>query len=598
MPIRVLPEEVAAKIAAGEVIERPASVIKELLENAIDAEATSIHIEIRQGGRRLMRIADDGCGIPAADAELAFARHATSKLQRVEDLTRISTLGFRGEALASIAAVSQVTLLTRSGDEEIGTRLRVEGSRIVRREQHGHPRGTTISVENLFYNVPARLKFLRRDSTERRHIDRMVIRYAMAYPDRRFSLQNEGRLTFRSPGSGSLYDVLIEIYGLEIARAMIEVGDQEGAGAQTIRVSGYVSQPDTHRGNREHVTLFVNGRWVRDRGLTFAVEQAYHTLLPANRHPLAVLQISLPPDQVDVNVHPTKSEVKFQRRDAVFRAMQRSVRQALIARAPIPEARHMATEWGTGGWQDRRQALVGAGATQAAMDLVPPLEWADSQAWHPDSPSYERRDTLWTPETRPAERQEKLPPLRVLGQLAQTYIIAEGPEGMYLVDQHAAHERVLYENLVGQQARADVPVQMLLEPLPVELTPAQAEELETWLGPLRKLGFEVEPFGGYTILVRSVPALLGRVDVRQTLTSILDELAVGEDPLTDELDARLAAAACKRGAVKAGQTLSLEEMQALIAQLEGATSPRTCPHGRPTMVLLSQAWMEREFGRR
>jgi DNA mismatch repair protein MutL len=601
MPIRVLSQEVAAKIAAGEVIERPASVIKELIENAIDAGATSIYVEIKQGGRRLMRVADDGCGIPAAEVELAFARHATSKLQAVEDLTHISTLGFRGEALASIAAVSQVTLLTRAADEDVGTRLRVEGSHIVRREGCGHPRGMTISVENLFYNVPARLKFLRRETTERRHIDRMITRYAMAYPQLRFSLQNEGRLTFRSPGSGSLHDVLIEIYGLEIARAMLAIGGQEEQSTRQIHVSGYVSQPDTHRGNREHVTLFVNGRWIQDRGLTFAVEQAYHTLLPANRHPLAVLNISLPPDQVDVNVHPTKSEVKFQRRDAVFRAVQRSVRQALIAQSPIPEARHVASEWDSDrgrGWQERRQMLVGAGTTQAAMDLARPSEWEDGPAWFPASSSTEQRDMLWTPGAGPAPRQEKLPPLRVMGQLAQTYIIAEGPKGMYLIDQHAAHERVLYEKLGAQRARADVSVQMLLEPLTVELTPAQAEELDIWIEPLRKLGFEVEPFGGDTILVRSVPAFLARVDVRQILTSILDELAVGEEPLADEMDAQLAAAACKRGAVKAGQTLSLEEMQALIAQLEGATSPRTCPHGRPTMILLSQTWMEREFGRR
>jgi DNA mismatch repair protein MutL len=584
MPIRVLAQEVANKIAAGEVIERPASVVKELIENAIDAGCKSVHVEVRQGGRRLMRVADDGCGIPAAEVELAFARHATSKLQSVEDLTHIATLGFRGEALASVAAVSQVTILTRSQGEDLGTRLRVEGSHVVRREPRGHPRGTTVSVENLFYNVPARLKFLRSDATERKHIDNLVIRYAMAYSHLRFTLENDGRLTFRSPGNGSLRDVLIEVYGLDIAQSMIAVGgdDDETKSDRPIRVSGYVSQPDTHRGNREHLTLFVNGRWIQDRGLTFAIEQAYHTLLPANRHPLAVLQVSLPPEEVDVNVHPTKSEVKFQRRDAVFRAVQRSVRQVLIAQAPIPEARHSTMQWGREGWQERRGVLVGAGATQAALDLIPRRDEGTVQSWFPEAP----------PEA------QKLPPLRVLGQMAQTYIIAEGPEGMYLIDQHAAHERVIYEQLMTQQAAADVPAQTLLEPLTVELTLAQSEELDLWLEPLRKLGFEVEPFGGSTVLVRSVPAVLARADVRLALTGILDELAVGEEPLADEMDARAAAAACKRGAVKAGQTLSLAEMQALIEQLEKTTSPRTCPHGRPTMILLSQAWLEREFGRR
>ena len=582
MPIRVLPDDVAAKIAAGEVIERPASVVKELVENAIDAEATSIQIEVKQGGRRLMRIADNGRGIPAAEVELAFARHATSKLQAVEDLAHIATLGFRGEALASISAVSQVTLLTRAEGEEVGTRLRVEGSRVARVERSGHPRGTTVGVENLFYNVPARLKFLRRDATERRHIDRLVTRYAMAYPHLRFSLQNDGRLTFRSMGSGSLHDVLIEVYGLETAQAMIEVGDPE-RGDANIRVWGYVSLPEVHRANRDHVTLFVNGRWVQDRGLTFAVDQAYHTLLPERRYPVAALQIRLPPEEVDVNVHPTKSEVKFQQRDAVFRAVQRVVRQAVIARAPVRQTHSPASQWTSEGWQQRREALVGAGATQAAMDLVRPPEEGITQPWFPEVPP---------------DGQAELPPLRVLGQLTQTYIIAEGPEGMYLIDQHAAHERVIYEKLTAQQASASVPVQALLEPLPVELTLAQGEELEAWLEPLRKMGFEVEPFGGTTVLVRSVPAVLARIDVRQTLTNVLDELSVGEEPLAEEMDARLAAAACKQGAVKAGQTLAVEEMRSLVAQLEETTMPRTCPHGRPTMIMLSQTWMEREFGRR
>jgi DNA mismatch repair protein MutL len=583
MPIRVLSAEVAAKIAAGEVIERPASVVKELVENAIDAGATSIHVEVRQGGRRLMRVADDGSGIASDEAEIAFARHATSKLQSVEDLARIATLGFRGEALASIAAVSQVTLLTRTQGEEVGTQLRVEGARLVRREPYGHPRGTTVSVENLFYNVPARLKFLRSDATERKHIDNLVVRYAMAYPQLRFALENDGRLSFRSPGSGSLLDVLIEVYGLEAAQSMIAIGAVDAYEDQEIHVSGYASPPDAHRGNREHITLFVNGRSIQDRSLAFAVEQAYHTLLPEGRHPLAVLRIELPPDQVDVNVHPTKSEVKFQRQSAVFRAVQRAVREALVAGAPIPEARRPAAQWGSEGWEERRGILVGAGAARAALDLIPRREGEATQPWFPEAD---------------VARMEKLPPLRVLGQLAQTYIIAEGPEGMYLIDQHAAHERVLYEQLLAGQAGAKVPSQALLEALAVELTPGQSEELDEWLEPLHRLGFEVEPFGGTTVLLRAVPAILARTDVRESLSGILDELSAGEEPLAGEMDARAAAAACKRGAVKAGQTLTLEEMHGLVRQLEGATLPRTCPHGRPTMILLSQTWMEHEFGRR
>jgi len=589
MPIRILSPKVASQIAAGEVIERPASVVKELLENAIDAKADSIHVEVRQGGRRLMSVADNGMGIPAAEVELAFARHATSKLQDVSDLEHITTLGFRGEALASIASVSQTTLVTRAAGEELGTRLRIEGAQAARNERCGHPQGTTVRVENLFYNVPARLKFLRRDATERKHIDALVTRYAMAYPGLRFVLENDGRLSFRSPGSGALLDVLIEVYGLEAAQQMIAVDSSLGARSATprdasIAVTGYVSQPALHRGTREQITLFVNGRWVRDRGLTFAIEQAYHTLLPVNRHPLAVLSVTLPPQEVDVNVHPTKSEVKFRHRDAVFRAVQRNVREALLANADIPSAGPLAA--GGTGWAERRAPL--GGATQHEMPF-PRQEagyrtslGADTQPWFPETPP----------------DPGKLPPLRVLGQMAQCYIVAEGPEGMYLIDQHAAHERVLYERLLAQQATAQVAVQHLLEPLTVELTPAQSEELETWLEPLLKLGFEVEPFGGHTVLVRAIPTTLGRIDVRQTLAGILDDLSLEQTPLADEIDAQMAAAACKRGAVKAGQTLGEEEMRALVRQLEETTSPRTCPHGRPTMILLGQAWLEREFGRR
>jgi DNA mismatch repair protein MutL len=593
MPIHILPEEVAAKIAAGEVIERPASVVKELIENGIDAGATTIHVEIQQAGRRLIRVSDDGCGIPSDEVEVAFARHATSKLQTVEDLNRIRTLGFRGEALASIAAVARVTLITRADDGQVGTRLRIEGTRPVRHEPGAHPRGTTVSVENLFYNVPARLKFLKKDATERRHIDALVTRYAMAYPHLRFSLENDDRLTFHSPGSGELFDVLIEVYGLDIAKAMMRVGNPvDQKSDKDVHVWGYVSQPDTHRGTRDQITLFVNGRWIQDRGLTFAVEQAYHTLLPSGRHPLAVLSISLPPNEVDVNVHPAKSEVHFQNRNDVFRAVQRAVRNALIAQAPIPDARGQARQWGTGGWQERRDTLVGAGsgvtgaqATQAAMDLHRPAGMERDQWWFSD-------------DDRAPKEDEKLPPLRVIGQLAQTYILAEGPQGLYLIDQHAAHERIMYEKLLAQHSAHSVQVQRLLEPLPIELTPGQADEIEIWLETLNALGFEIEPFGGNTVLVRAVPALLARADIRMTLTGVLDELAEGQAPLAQETHQRVAAAACKRGAVKAGQTLSLPEGQALIAQLEETTSPRTCPHGRPTMILLSQGWMEREFGRR
>lgn len=581
MPIHILPEDVASKIAAGEVIERPASVVKELIENAIDAGARTIHVEIRQAGRRLIRVSDDGCGIPADEIPLAFARHATSKLHTVDDLEHIRTLGFRGEALASIAAVAQVALTTSTGQSQVGARVRVEGGELTRLEPTAHPRGTTIGVENLFFNVPARLKFLRADATERKHIDTLLARYALAYPQIRFSVENDGRLTFRSPGSGDLRDVLIEIYGLQAAQGMLPV--EAGVDESQIQVSGYVSPPDAHRATRDEITLFVNGRWIQDSSLAYAVEQAYHTLLPQGRHPLAAIKIDLPPQEVDVNVHPAKSEVKFHRRDAVFRAVQRAVRSALIEQAPIPGATSPAQSWGVDGWQARRETLIGVEATQATLGLIPPVQ----------------SDAAWTGEWEgTAAEQAKLPPLRAVGQIGRTYIIAEGPEGLYLIDQHAAHERVMYERLLAQHEARDVPVQTLLEPLAIELTPGQADEMALWLDGLRALGFEIEPFGPNTVLVRALPALLARTDVRELLVGIVDELALGEEPLAEDVHRRIAAAACKQGAVKAGQTLSFEEVRGLIEQLEQTTSPRTCPHGRPTMILLSQNWLEREFGRR
>lgn len=587
MTIRVLPAEVAAKIAAGEVVERPASVVKELIENAIDAGATEIRIDVRQGGRRLIRVADNGCGIPSAEVELAFARHSTSKLTSVDDLARIITLGFRGEALASIAAVSHLTMLTRVADEQVGSHLRLEGGSLVNREGRGCPVGTIVTVENLFYNIPARLKFLRSEATERRHIDQLVTRYAMAYPQLRFSVTHEGRLTFQSTGSGQLYDVLIKVYGLEVAAQMLAVSSPQSAEAdgdplrtgQEPQANGYVSTLAMHRANRDHLTFFVNGRWVRDRMLAYAVEQAYHTLLPTGRHPLAVLRVSVDPAEVDVNVHPTKSEVKFLHSDRVFAAVQKAVRRTLVDQAPIPEMESRPSQWTAADWE-RRRALITAGRerlpTQLALDAQRPDDF---------------------PPLVPAPQTEgRLPPLRVLGQVARAYIIAEGPAGLYLIDQHAAHERILYEQFMAQQAQ--VAAQTLLEPMTVELTPAQAAIMEEQLPVLSRLGFTIEPFGGNTYLVRAVPTVLVGTDLRQALIGIVDELTEGlMPPLAREHEKRVIASVCKQAAIKAGQVLSDEELRELIRQLEATAMPRTCPHGRPTMIHLSQAQLEREFGR-
>jgi len=581
MPIRVLSEEVASKIAAGEVVERPASVVKELVENSIDARAGEIKVEVRQGGRRLMRVIDDGIGIPADEVELAFARHSTSKIASVDDLASIRTLGFRGEALASIAAVSQLTIATRTAEEDVGTLLRLEGGKVAQRQKKGCPQGTVVTVENLFYNVPARLKFLRTEATERKHIDGLVYCYGMAYPHLRFSLLNDGRLTFQSLGTGELYDVLIKVYGLEVAQQMLEVRSSETddlkpgtSNLELVDTYGYISPPSLHRANRDYLTFFVNGRWVQDRMLSYAVSEAYHTLLPTGRYPIVVLRLDLDPSQVDINVHPTKSEIRFLDSNAAFATVQKAVRRTLVDQAPVPGMMGRPLQWSATEIERRRKLVEVGTQTQLALEA-------------------QRTAGIEAPSAFEFPEPAKLPPLRVLGQVAQTYIIAEGPEGLYLIDQHAAHERVLYERLVAERAKRAVTSQALLEPLTIELPSVAGEES---LKLLNQLGFDIEPFGGETVLVRAVPVMLAKGDIAQAIVEIVDGLIEGGTVEAREEQA-LISLIC-HSAVRAGQTLSSEEMRDLVRQLEQTAMPRTCPHGRPTMIHLSAEQLAREFGRR
>jgi DNA mismatch repair protein MutL len=582
MPIRVLPPEIANRIAAGEVIERPASVIKELVENAIDAGASDIQIEIQEGGRRLMRVSDDGIGIPAAEAELAFERHATSKLRQVEDLEHISTLGFRGEALASIAAVARVSLSTRAAGEDVGTLIEMDAGRPARRQSIGRPRGTSVTVENLFHNVPARLKFLRAPATEAGHISETVTFYALAYPHLRFRLVSNGRMLFRSDGSGDLRAVLVQAFGLDLVQRLLALEPAEAdAAPAAFRLAGFVGEPSLHRPDRNQMIFFVNGRWVRDRNLSYAVIQAYHTWLPAGRYPVAILMLEMEPADVDVNVHPTKAEVRFREPGRIFALVQRQVRATLVQHASVPaatlwqsEAQRRA-EQGAGWDWSRRQKLVEAGHATTR----PLLSDEDAAGAVPSAAG-------------------RLPPLRVLGQVRQMYIVAEGPEGLYLIDQHAAHERVLYERLGRERASQQPASQQLLEPLVVAPTGRQAGLLSEHLVALNRIGFDLEPFGAEAFLMRAVPASLGLVDdPLMVMADILDELEHGEAPLGREEDADVIAAVCKRAAVKAGQTLSPAEMSDLVRQLEATSSPRTCPHGRPIMIHLSVEQLAKQFGR-
>ncbi|MEW6568705.1 MAG: DNA mismatch repair endonuclease MutL [Chloroflexota bacterium] len=572
MSIRVLPQEVAAAIAAGEVVERPASVVKELIENALDAGASRIRVAIEQGGRSLVEVADDGRGIPASEAPLAFARHATSKLATLEDLFAIRTLGFRGEALASIGAVARMELVTRAQEEAVGVRVRVEGGAVAPPEPVGAPAGTVATVRDLFFNVPARQKFLRSETTERRRIETLVTRYALAYPSVHFHLTVDGREAFRSSGTGDVRETLAEVFGLDVARQMIPL---PGSAAGSIDVRGFISPPSVQRSNRRELTVFVNGRWVQDASLGAAVLQAYQGLLMVGRYPLAVILLTVPPGEVDVNVHPAKTEVRFRDPDRVFAVVQRVVRATLLGQAPPPL--EPTWSWDRGSW----------GQTSRAINP----DWAAATG-------LAREPEVWTPNVQPGLAGPGVPLLRAVGQVGAAYLVAEGPDGLYLVDQHAAHERILYEKLQAARSSGSVEAQTLLEPTSLHLPARQAELLEPRLGALRHLGFDVEPFGGGSFRLRSLPVLLAGLAPEAALRAVVEDFEEDEAPLGEEEERRLAARVCKRAAVKSGQVLSLAEQERLLRDLEACQSPRTCPHGRPTMIHLSVETLERQFGRR
>ncbi len=581
MPIHLLSDDVASQIAAGEVVERPASVVKELLENSLDAGASNISIRIEGAGRRLIEVSDDGVGIPRDELLLAVARHATSKLRTAEDLFHITTLGFRGEALASIASVSRFLISTRRGDAEVGARIQVEGGQNGPLEGVGVPVGTVVRVEDLFFNVPARLKFLKQDSTERGQIDGLVTRYALAYPDVRFQLWQDNRSALKTSGNGDRREILAQLYGVEIARQLLEVSSEE----ESRHLNGFISPVALTRSNRRDITFFINGRWVQSAPLTTALVQAYHTLLMVGRYPLAVVFLHLAPEEVDVNVHPAKAEVRFRDADRIFSLVQRSTRRALLAYSPVPSIG--VPQWQTGANQP--QVIDPAWNMAADLRQEPrPAEYpAETSTALPDQPS----DATELP-------SGQLPLLRLIGQVGLSYLVAEGPDGLYLIDQHAAHERVLFERLMKQVDGKRIPAQVLLEPTVVTLPPQQAGLFYDQLDVLEHLGFQIELFGPASFRVRAVPALLTGVDPAAALRVLVEDFEEDENPLRSEVEGRVAARVCKRAAIKAGQAMTLEEQKRLLADLEICQSPRTCPHGRPTMIHLSVDLLERQFGRR
>ena len=601
MPIQLLPEDVAARIAAGEVVERPASVVKELVENSLDAGATRIEVETLEGGHKLLRVSDNGEGIPAAEVTLAFRRHATSKISSAEELFNILTLGFRGEALASIASVSQMTCSTHHREELTGTQLRVAGGEVIAQHAIGWPPGTEMRVEELFYNVPARRKFLQSPRTERRHIDAFLTRYAVAYPRVAFTVLHDGQEVLRTTGNGAQREALQQVYGPDLGDSLLEIAPEWSADG-TLRVYGYIGPTTVHRSNRGYITLFVNGRWIEDMRLTYAVIQAYHTLLPVNRYPVAFLLLEIPTEDVDVNVHPAKTEVRFRDPDAVFRAVQRAVRATVIHEAPVAAAWQPPAGNAAAALEDALPSSPEREVTQNALwadlaQLRPAPQFTPLERRPPDTPeaaapaSYSHSDRALE---NPAAA--KLPPLRVIGQAVTTFIVAEGPDGLYLIDQHAAHERVLYEQLLGAWAEGAVPSQPLLEPVNVTLPAEDAARLEERLPTLTELGLTVEPFGPNSFLVRAIPALLAQVAPGDLLADIA-AAELDHSPVRESLEAQVIRRICKRAAIKAGQILNREEMETLIYQLEQCRNPRTCPHGRPTILQISVEQLASQFER-
>ncbi len=560
MELHVLAPEVSSRIAAGEVVERPSSVVKELVENALDAGARKIDIECRGGGVELICVADNGAGIPSTNVETAFLRYATSKINTLDDLVHVKSLGFRGEALPSIAAVADIELSSRAEGEELGSFLYLHAGEVVQHERRPRARGTTIAVRRLFRHFPARLKFLKSENTEHSHSAQVVSQYALAFPEVAFSLMLEDRLALRTPGNGELRDVIAQLYGPELARAMLQV-DHESDGH---RVTGLAAPATLSRAGRGHLSIFVNRRWIRSPLLQKAVDDAYHGLLQEGRNAVAILNIEMPPDRVDVNVHPSKAQVKFADEQALFRLVRDALRTALSASQVASESRHL---------------TLSAIGTQVG--------WTVSE---PDA------SVPFVPEvSTPTHGAESLPPLRILGQVLTTYIVAEGPDGLYLIDQHAAHERIVYEALSAHGVGRSTDVQGLLEPLALELSPAEDALLAAARAELAEMGFALDDFGDRSYLLRTVPAALKDEDAVALLRDLLHELSgVSRANLFEHLTIT---AAC-HAAVRAGRRLTSDEMRQLIQQLEHCEQPRTCPHGRPTVVRFDAAQMEKLFGRR
>ena len=576
--IKILSPEISALIAAGEVIERPASVVKELVENSLDAGAKRIFISTSAGGMDSIVVSDNGKGIEPEEVEVAFERHSTSKIYTESDLDSIDTLGFRGEALYSISSVSQVNIATRARGQVKGVRISLDNQAHISKSFAGIDYGTTISVSKLFYSFPARRKFFKSESAEANRIHSLVQKFAICHPDVAFELNQGSSRPFRTSGSGDLADAMGAILGISEASKMIKISEDYDPNWEGPIVSGIIGTPNQKRSNRSRIFLFVNGRLVQSRTLSYAFEQAYKGFSSDNKFPVGAIMLRVPLDEVDVNVHPAKTEVRFKNENQIFSVVQSSIRSTLLDYSPVhsvinnqrsetkfTEKSEPSTFWPT--------ALVN---TRFEYDKISQVDQTDGI------------NTV-------IPYREVLPLLRVLGQISDTYIVCEGPEGIYIIDQHAAHERIIYEQIVADAKDKCVETQMLLEPVHMELDENQEALIDENKDVFESLGMTPEPFGPSSYLIRTVPKILSEADPRESFHRMLS--ALSEQVEFKSWEDKAAYSIACHAAIRAGKQMSYSEMSLLVKQLESCQHPNNCPHGRPTMITMTNTHLEREFSR-
>jgi DNA mismatch repair protein MutL len=629
--IRILSDNVANKIAAGEVVERPSSVIKELLENSLDAGATEIRIDAENAGRRLMRIQDNGCGMLRDDAMLAFERHATSKLSDVKDLLAIATLGFRGEALPSIASVSRLLLETRSQEEQTGAAVEFAGGKLLRCDEIARPSGTTITVRDLFFNVPARKKFLRSDQTELAHIGSLVTHYSLGHANKRFELYHEGRELLNVTPVETIRERAFQVFGADAMHDLVDIGLKTFAQPEAgeFVLEGLLSGPHVQRQNRNSIYLFVNGRLVKDKVLLHAISAAYYSLMPAGCFPFALLFLNCDPAEVDVNVHPAKTEVRFRQGPAVHDFVRDALREVLMESRPVSSMPVMPVSPQIQHEEPRQHAAAlpfseftafvteepappeTARETEAPhhlpeITIVPPRPIPPPPPAGPAAPAPALRRVPDThgalaslgPEWDRADTLSALPDLRPLGQIHDSFIVAAGRDGLWIIDQHVAHERILFEQVLRQRAAGTVEIQQLLMPIVLQLSPAQQFEYARIADELNAYGFDTEPFGQRTIAIKAAPAGVGPGDIEKIVYEILE---IAENELRtaslDEIRRNVCATIACRAAIKVNMRLEPVKIEWLLRALSACDYPMTCPHGRPIALRYSTRDILKSFHR-